>query len=156
MSQIRADSPLTINNQPQKRAYLCLTILGYRKPGMSEEDYIRHMRETSAPMTCPLMAKYGIKRWTQIHPTTETRKLMTQIFDPQMTTLADYDCFSQVVFESIDDYKRLKQDDFYKTHLIPDHEEFADTKKSRMTIGWIEEFVRDGEPVDGLVFPSDI
>lgn len=38
--------------------------------------------------------------------------------------------------------------------LIPenrtDHEKFADTKRSAMTIGWITEFVRDGQVVDGL------
>lgn len=31
-----------------------------------------------------------------------------------------------------------------------DHEKFADTKRSIMTIGWITEFIRDGEVVDGM------
>lgn len=46
--------------------YLCLTILGYRKPGMSEEAYRHHMNNVSAPMTKELMTKYGVKRWTVV------------------------------------------------------------------------------------------
>ncbi|KAI3318560.1 EthD domain-containing protein [Xylariaceae sp. AK1471] len=148
---------------PARGKYLCLTICGYRKPGMSEEDYRAHMVNVSAPMTKGLMVKYGIKRWTQlirhvmtdtpvaqIHNQASTRALMSQLFDPQMCNVADFDCFSQVVFKSVDDYKRMKMDPFYKKHLMGDHERFADTKKSMMTIGWIEEFVRDGEVVDGF------
>lgn len=114
-----------------RRKYLCLTILGYRKPGMSEEDYRRHMTTISAPMTKDLMVKYGIKRWTQIHNTSQTRALMAQLFDPQMANVADYDCFSQAVFSSLEEYQKLKQDPWYKEHLVGDHEKFADTRRSK-------------------------
>lgn len=55
---------------------------------------------------------------------------MAQLFDPQMCNVAPFDCFSQVVFERVEDYKRMKQDSWYKEHLAGDHEDFADTKKS--------------------------
>ncbi|KAH7324118.1 EthD domain-containing protein [Rhexocercosporidium sp. MPI-PUGE-AT-0058] len=147
-----AEGLISLGSTQEK--YLCLTICGYRKQGMSEEAYRNHMVNISAPMTKGLMVKYGVKRWTQIHNSSDTRALMSQLFDPQMCNLADYDCFSQVVFKSLDDYKRMKQDPWYKEHLIRDHENFADTKKSQMTIGWLEEFVRDGEVVDGFKHSS--
>jgi EthD domain len=75
---------------------------------------------------------------------------MKRLFDHQMANLADFDCFSQVVFKDVDDYKRMKSDPWYKQHLIGDHENFADTKRSMMTIGWITEFIRDGQVVDGM------
>ena len=49
---------------------------------------------------------------------------MARLFDHQMTNLADFDCFSQVVFQNVDDYKRMKQDPWYKEHLVGDHEKF--------------------------------
>lgn len=55
---------------------------------------------------------------------------MRQLFDSQMANIADFDCFSQVVFRNLEDYKRMKQDPWYQKHLVGDHEKFADTKKS--------------------------
>ena len=66
----------------------------------------------------------------KIHNPLVTRSLMSQLYDSQMANIADFDCFSQVIFERLEDYKRMKQDPWYQQHLVSDHENFADTKRS--------------------------
>ncbi|KAI0155727.1 hypothetical protein BJ166DRAFT_593937 [Pestalotiopsis sp. NC0098] len=145
-------APQTTTSQDGK--FLCLTILGYKKEGMSEEAYRHHMTQVSAPMTKDLMVKYGIIRWVQIHNQAETRAMMSQLYDPQMAKVADFNCFSQVTFRRLEDYKRFKQDPVYKQRLTGDHENFADTKRSCMTIGWVEQFINEGVVVDGFEDPA--
>lgn len=77
--------------------------------------------------TCTSETEPGL----QIHNPTQTRLLMNQIYDRQMSNIADYDCFSQVVFESVEHYKMMKEDPYYKEHLFGDHENFADTQRSQ-------------------------
>ncbi|XHG01034.1 hypothetical protein AWENTII_004439 [Aspergillus wentii] len=153
-TEVTSETPTDLDVGLPPSKYLCLTILGYRKPGQSEEAHRRHMITVSAPMTKDLMVKYGVKRWTVIHNPLQTRMLMNQLLDPQMANIANYDCFSQVVFESVEHYKMMKEDPYYKEHLFGDHEHFADTKNSQMTIGWIEEWINNGEIRDGLEFPQ--
>lgn len=66
----------------------------------------------------------------KIHNPQQTRQMMTQLLDTQMTNIAEYDCFSQVVFESLEHYKSMKEDLFYRKHLFRDHENFADIERS--------------------------
>jgi hypothetical protein len=70
-------------------------------------------------------------RSVKIHNQSSTRALMNEIVDPQMVNIADFDCFSQVMFKSIKDYQRFKKDPYYKKHLFEDHVHFADTQRSQ-------------------------
>ncbi|KAF5853665.1 hypothetical protein GGP41_006469 [Bipolaris sorokiniana] len=127
---------------------LCLTICGHHRPGMSEEDYRHYMTQVSGPMTKELMVKHGIIGWKMLHNTTETRNLMRQLFDEHMVNLAEFDCFSQVTFKSIDDYKRMRENALYRKQISGDHVNFADTQRSMMTIGWVTDLIEDGELVE--------
>jgi hypothetical protein len=56
---------------------------------------------------------------------------MTRITGPQFNGGADYDCLVNIVFKDIEDFVRMKQDPYYIEKIMPDHENFADTKRSR-------------------------
>ncbi|KAI4123896.1 MAG: hypothetical protein LQ338_005070 [Usnochroma carphineum] len=118
----------------RKRKMLSLTVCGYRRPGVSEELYGEYMRKKHSQLVRGLMAKYGIIRWTFL-------------YDEQFANIADYDCFSQSVFETVDGLVNMKEDPFYKEYVKDDHNVFADTRRTQITIGQFEEFIVDGNVV---------
>lgn len=46
---------------------------------------------------------------------------MPQIYDLQMANVSGFDQFSPVVFESLKDYEKMKQDRWYKDSLVVNH-----------------------------------
>jgi hypothetical protein len=81
---------------------------------------------------------------------------MRQLFDEHMINLAKFDCFSQVTFKSIDDYKRMREDEWYKKQIAGDHVNFADTRKSMMTVGWVTDFIEHGKLVEGSTVTTNL
>lgn len=45
---------------------LCLHILGYKKPGISSEEYQHYMVSVHAPLVAGLMQKYGFLQWSMV------------------------------------------------------------------------------------------
>ncbi|KAK1751944.1 EthD domain-containing protein [Echria macrotheca] len=130
--------------QQAKEPMLCLTICAYRKEGLDEEEYRDHMLNVHAPLVRGLMVKHGIDSYSMSHAPLSTRSLMGNIFDAQFANVADYDCIVQIRFRRVEQFMALKDDPEYKRAIMADHEKFADTKNSKMTIGWIHDCLQDG------------
>jgi len=56
---------------------------------------------------------------------------MSQLVGPQFNGTADYDCIVQATFRNIEDFVKMKSDPFFQEKVTPDHENFADTTRSR-------------------------
>ena len=56
---------------------------------------------------------------------------MNKIAGPQFDNHAKYDSFVQAVFKDIEDFVRMKADPLWREVVAPDHENFADTTRSR-------------------------
>ncbi|CAF9930060.1 MAG: hypothetical protein HETSPECPRED_007528 [Heterodermia speciosa] len=116
----------------------------YRKEGMDEEEYRKYMTENHAPLVRGLMVKYGIDKYSMAHNPVSTRSLMKKIYDEQFSNIADYDCIVQIQFRDVEQFIAMKNDPVYKSTIFADHKKFADTTRSKMTIGWVQDILRDG------------
>ena len=56
---------------------------------------------------------------------------MAKLYDEQFANIADFDCFSQSLFESVDGLVAMKADPAYEEYIKMDHENFADTKNTK-------------------------
>lgn len=52
---------------PTKRLF-CWTVCAYRKEGLSEEEYHRHMSEIHGPLVKEMMVKYNFVGWSMVTP----------------------------------------------------------------------------------------
>ncbi|XHG02044.1 hypothetical protein AWENTII_005407 [Aspergillus wentii] len=124
----------------QKGPLLCLTICGYRKQGLGEDEYRDYMTKVHAPKVQGLLVKYGIEKYSMVHSPVETRALMEEIFDEQFANVTDYDCIVQIQFRDIQQFVSLKADPDYIKAIAPDHEQFADTKRTKYVFYHFKEY----------------
>ncbi|GJP88044.1 FAD/NAD(P)-binding domain-containing protein [Aspergillus niger] len=122
-----------------------LTIYGYRKPGMPEDEYHRYLSEHHAVLVRNHLVKMGIVRYTLTHNTSETKEMMKRIFGdlPEGHT-SDCDCLAQIMFRDVEDYVRARNDPHYKEVIFPDHANFADSSRTLFVTGWVECHIVDG------------
>ncbi|GFF74675.1 hypothetical protein IFM47457_03700 [Aspergillus lentulus] len=108
-----------------ERHLVCLTILSYKRPEISEQSYRDYMLNTHAPLVSKLLEKYGS------HNSSITRPLTDALHDEQFIHTADYHSVVQFILPDIECFAKMQHDPFYVENIKPDHERFADTEKSK-------------------------
>lgn len=84
----------------------------------------------------------------QQHNTAQTRnELLNTILGGHLPEdrLSDCDAIIQIVFKSIDDYLRVREDPHFQEVVNPDHVNFAHPGKTRFVMGWYENHVSEGK-----------
>ncbi|KFX92421.1 hypothetical protein O988_01062 [Pseudogymnoascus sp. VKM F-3808] len=143
---------------PTKK-YLCLNILGFKRNGITPEEFQDYMLNVHAPHVGGLLAQYGIVHWSMTHADDSTPELFNKIRDGLFSNLAPFDVCVTLVMPDIDTWIRFKEDDFFKKSVGPDHQRFADPTKSQMLLGWYQPLIKDGKllistGLDGAAAPA--
>ncbi|KAF2655736.1 hypothetical protein K491DRAFT_657861 [Lophiostoma macrostomum CBS 122681] len=133
----------------QSQKLFAITIFGYKREDMSKAEYHEYISKTHAGHLKALLAKNDIVSYTMQHNTTESASLIDKVYGGQLpaSAVSDVDAIIQIVFKDIDDYLRVREDDHFKKVVNPDHKNFANAAKTRMSVGEFEVHVRDGEVV---------
>ena len=58
--------PSATESKSAPQRMLCWTVCAYRKPGLDEDEYHRHMSEVHAPLVKKLMVKYDFVQWSMV------------------------------------------------------------------------------------------
>ncbi|KAL3494717.1 EthD domain-containing protein [Aspergillus germanicus] len=118
---------------------ICITITGIRKPGLDESNFHEYITNYHAPLALPFLLKYGIKEYNLIDNFTSCRPHAEEM---QMSKkIADYDYVVQFVMSDVSDFKRLWEDEEFRTSVQPDHKNFADETRSGISIGYRTRFI---------------
>lgn len=136
---------------PEKQRLLRVTLLAYRNPELTEEQFHYHWTNIHAPKVSAHLAKFGIISYKQYHCPASLRKSFTSALPSLgkgVDSSADYDGFVELLMPSLDCYEKALQDEYYINVVGPDDKYFADMDKSKIMIGWEEAYVQDGRVVN--------
>ncbi|PPJ53236.1 hypothetical protein CBER1_11770 [Cercospora berteroae] len=132
-------------NRPQRKGLYRVTILAYRKDGMSEEEFHRHWTNSHAPKVSEHLRKHGIVGYTQYHTPSwlraEARSQLPTLGDFIVENAVDYDGFVELRMPELSCFENAMNDPYYAEVVAPDEKSFWKFATSKITIGWEETYI---------------
>lgn len=83
----------------------------------------------------------------QTHADEKSPDMFDNIRDGLFSNFAPFDVCVTIVMPDIDAFLRFKTDPFFQGDIEPDHDKFADTRRSQMLLGWHTPLIKDGKVV---------
>ncbi|CAK1361064.1 hypothetical protein CB0940_03525 [Cercospora beticola] len=139
------ESNVPQDDRPQRKGLYRVTILAYRKDGMSEEEFHRHWTNSHAPKVSEHLRKHGIVGYTQYHTPSwlraEARSQLPTLGDFTVENVVDYDGFVELRMPELSCFENAMNDPYYAEVVAPDEKSFWKFATSKITIGWEETYI---------------
>ncbi|KAM6484625.1 EthD domain-containing protein [Trichoderma sp. SZMC 28011] len=131
-----------------KQRLLRLTLMQYKNPKITDEEFQKHWSEHHAPIASAWLARNGIVGYTQYHTPPETRNLATALAETVGATVAPFDGYVEFFVNNPEDLWKATSDPEYPVKMHPDEQYMFDSSKMQVTIGWVEVYIQDGKVVN--------
>ncbi|KAI5357772.1 putative EthD domain-containing protein [Septoria linicola] len=145
--------------RPERKGLYKVTILAYRKEGMSEEDFHVHWTNSHALKVSEHLRKHGVVGYTQYHTPSwlrkEAQEHLPALGNFTVDNAVDYDGFVELRMPELSCFENAMNDPYYADVVSPDEQSFWEFATSKITVGWEETYIdatKDGEvafPVKG-------
>ncbi|KAK5953747.1 hypothetical protein OHC33_005016 [Knufia fluminis] len=152
-----ANLPPTTTGKPaesaQSKGLIRVTILTYRNPKLSEDEFHTHWSKIHSAKASFHLAKFGVISYRQYHtPSSLRNSLISQLpsLGKTESSVADYDGFVELIMPELACYEAAlsDKDGYYRDVIAVDEAGFADMVRSKVTVGWVQGYVEGGEVVE--------
>lgn len=135
--------PFTTDNF---RNVVKMTVLIKKKPGMSDQDFVRHYNNVHAQMAAPVVEKHKAISYTLTYHLERDRTIIQDILRGN-ATLLDYDAICTFVFPDWMALARFMYDPDSKA-LRGDHDNFMVEGEMKFMVGDEYVLIEDGKRVN--------
>ncbi|PWY83907.1 hypothetical protein BO94DRAFT_519513 [Aspergillus sclerotioniger CBS 115572] len=136
------------NPQPQPQPLLKITVLHYRKPGVSEADFMRWIQEDHIQRAARIIQKHNVVHYTQyLTPSSAQEIFLPDLAHKPGWKMADFDAVISYYVRSPDDMRALLSDPEWREEVNAREEAWADVHNVVTMVGWETVYIRDGEVV---------
>ncbi|KAJ5103178.1 hypothetical protein N7532_003707 [Penicillium argentinense] len=130
---------------PEAKKLVRVTVVLYRNPALTEDEFHRYWSEVHGPLVRGWLARHGIVKYTQNHTPSKLRQIMSQMnWQNDAVNFDDADGTGEVWMESLESFGAATKDPYYIEKVVPDEKYLLDVSRIRMSIGYEEHHVEEG------------